>query len=241
MSVSTGSAPGASPSHAATRRALLDAAADVFAARGFQNATVREICRRAGANIAAVNYHFGDKASLYGAVLVELSNLARDRYPADAGLPANATPRQRLAAFIRSFLQRVLSEELSARHGRIMAREMVEPTGALNRMVREYIQPQADLLRDLLRDLLPPGTDPSQTRLCGLSIVGQILFYAHCRPVLQRLQPSGAFTHPPLDTLAEHITAFSLAALDAFARGKSGIPAPGPEPRRKRRPSGLHA
>ena len=51
-------------SHAATRRALLDAAADVFAESGFRCATTREICRRAGANVAAINYHFGGKEGL---------------------------------------------------------------------------------------------------------------------------------------------------------------------------------
>lgn len=218
MSASSTPEPATGAAAAVTRRALLDAAAEVFAGRGFQNATVRDICRRAGANVAAVNYHFGDKETLYAEVLAELSAQAAKRFPSDASLPPDASARQRLAAFIRSLLQRVLSEELSARHGRIMAREMVEPTEALDRLVREFIQPQANRLRDILRDLLPPRTDPETSRLCALSIVGQILFYAHCRPVLERLEPVGSFEALETDRLANHITGFSLAALREIGR-----------------------
>ena len=52
-----------------TRDKLIEAAGSVFAERGYRAATIREICRRAGANVAAVNYTFGDKMGLYTEVL----------------------------------------------------------------------------------------------------------------------------------------------------------------------------
>ena len=52
-----------------TRNKLIDAAGQVFAEHGFKAATVREICARASANVALVNYHFGDKEKLYEEVL----------------------------------------------------------------------------------------------------------------------------------------------------------------------------
>src|SRR5579885_923491 len=106
----------------ATRKHLLEAAADVFAEVGFRAATVREICQRAGANIAAVNYHFGDKEQLYRAVLKETYGAAVAKYPADFGLPPRATPEQRLRTFVFSFLMRIFSAGPSARHGKLMAR-----------------------------------------------------------------------------------------------------------------------
>ena len=49
-----------------TRENLLLAAGKVFADKGYEKATVREICKAAGvSNLAAVNYYFGDKERLY--------------------------------------------------------------------------------------------------------------------------------------------------------------------------------
>ena len=52
-----------------TRERLIEAAGQLFADHGFRKVTVREICRVAHANVAAVNYHFGDKLGLYREVL----------------------------------------------------------------------------------------------------------------------------------------------------------------------------
>src|SRR6266511_5549579 len=127
-------AVGAPPVRSGTREQLLEVAGEVFAAVGFHKATVREISQRAGANIAAVNYHFGDKESLYAAVLKESFRLAMRKYPPDLGLTPIATPAVRLKAFVRSFLLRIFSGGPEARHGRLMLREMIEPTRALDEL-----------------------------------------------------------------------------------------------------------
>ena len=196
-------------SPAETRRLLLAAAGQVFADAGFRNATVREICNRAGANIAAVNYHFGDKETLYLAVLKESYRLAVEKYPPRLDLPAHATPEQRLHAFVHSLLLRIFSQGRHTWHGRLMAREMIDPTGALDAMIRDEIQPMAASLDGIVRDLLGPTASPAAVRLSAMSVVSQALFYHHCRPVVTRLYPEMTFDEPALRQLADHITRFA--------------------------------
>jgi AcrR family transcriptional regulator len=204
--------------HDATRRQLLAAAVEAFAASGFHAATVREICERAGANVAAVNYHFGDKEELYRTVLKESFTEAIKKYPADFGLTHGATSEQRLRAFIRSFLLRIFSEGPSARYGKLMAREMIEPTGALDFIIQESIRPMSQVLLSILGELLGPKADHETKRLCAMSVVSQVLFYHHCRPVVVRMFPDMKFDEAAIDKLAGHITGFCLAGIKDLAR-----------------------
>ena len=76
-----------------TRERVLKAAAQLFADRGFKKVTVRDICKMARANVAAVNYHFGDKGGLYREVLQLAADTMRATSEAareaGAGLPAD--------------------------------------------------------------------------------------------------------------------------------------------------------
>ncbi len=196
-----------------TRCRLLEAAADVFTEQGYRCATVRDICARAGANVAAVNYHFGGKQELYVALLEHLGRQAVQRYPPDLGLAQDANAEQRLFAFIHSFLLRILSDDALGQHGCIVAREMVEPTGALDRLVEEVIRPLFLRLRGIVAEILGPGATPDEVILGARSVVGQCLFYHHARPVIARLTPGEKLTPARIRTIAEHVTRFSLEGL----------------------------
>jgi TetR/AcrR family transcriptional regulator, regulator of cefoperazone and chloramphenicol sensitivity len=216
-----------------TRQRLLDAAGEVFAGQGFRNATVREICKRAGANVAAVNYHFGDKERLYLAVMRYAHGYAFKKYPSDMGLRPGAPPEDRVKSFVTAFLLRVLDIGKSSWAGRLMSKELAEPTAALDFIVSEQIKPNFGFLSAALRELLGrAGQDDALVTRCAASIVGQCLFYHFGRPVLERLRPGTKIGPDQVEGLARHITAFSLAAVKALAKSN----ARDTKPVRRRRP-----
>jgi len=196
-----------------TRSKLLHAAGEIFADRGFHKATVREITERAGVNIAAINYHFRDKAELYRAVLNECHCTAQAIVVPFR--PADAAPEDRLRFFIDDFLHRLLHPDRPKWHGLLMAREMTEPTGALDILVEESIRPRARELEQIVMELTHGRVSQDRVWMLCFSVVSQCLFYLHDRPLIERLHPNLA-THPPtIEQLVDHISAFSLAAIRA--------------------------
>jgi AcrR family transcriptional regulator len=202
-----------------TRERLLEAAGQVFSEAGFRAATVREIVRRASANIAAVNYHFRDKEALYAAVLEHYAHEAVAKYPPQGGLKAGATPEEQLHAFVRAFLLRIFDKGHQAVHGKLMAHEMIEPTRALGRIVEQVIRPMYGRLCSIVKALAGPRASEAEVEASAKSVVGQCLFYKHCSPVLERLE--GRLPElKDVDLLAAHIVAFSLHGVRGLAAAR---------------------
>lgn len=200
-----------------TRARLLDAAREAFSQHGFQGATVREICRRAEANVAAVNYHFGSKDGL----LVEALNFAPLKAMQLANAKADACPEARLRLFIRDFMLMLLDETNGSLPCRIMARELADPTPALDKIVREAIAPLHEFLGKLVREIAGDGVAEAELRRCLHSILGQCLYYRHSHPVLQRLHPRLRYSLEEIEAIAGHIAEFSLAGIGHIS-GKTG-------------------
>jgi AcrR family transcriptional regulator len=210
-----------------TRDRLLEAAGEIFAERGFREATIRDICGRAGANIAAINYHFGGKERLYSEVLRFVDNVATARNPYMAPEAGSLEVEDRLERFVLQFVKRVLDTGRPSWHERLMAREMVEPTFALDELIDRNIKPRAMALQGIVRDFLGPGATDRQVQRAAASVVGQCLFYWHCRPMIGRLMPQIGFDAQNVESIAAHIAGFSLGGLRAM---RDEIAGPGGRP-----------
>jgi len=203
-----------------TRDRLLAAAARLFASRGFKRVTVREICRSARANVAAVNYHFGDKLGLYREVLQTAVSAMRETLDAAQAAGEGGDAEVRLRAYVSVFLERVLASDQGSWIHRLMMRELADPTPALDLIVQQAVKPRLEYLCAIVADLVGRPEDDIRVIQSAHSI--HVLCASLIpNPVAARLYPTFALTPETLEAFSEHVASFSLGGLGAIRRRAS--------------------
>jgi len=197
---------------------IIEAAGEIFADRGFRETTVREICRSAGANLAAVNYHFGDKERLYMAVIKHYRDVAVQKYSQNDSVCAHDPHDVQLTSFIKSFMFHLLGEGHESCFGKLMSREYIEPTSALDVIIEEEFRPFFNRLNAIIRQLLGKEISEGKVVLCAMSVLGQCLYFKHSRPVISRLLRKDHYTVEEISEIADHIACFSLKALAGLSK-----------------------
>jgi len=199
-----------------TRQRLIESAMRLFAERGFGKVTVREICKAAGANVAAVNYHFGGKTGLYEEIVQSairtMHGTTQEIQKTGEGCP----PEEQLRIFVRIFLLRVVQARDGWIH-RFMAHELNDPTPALDLVVKQVIKPRMAYLGSVIASLLDCRPTDSRVEHCVMSVQAQCLVLLNDK-IANRLQMVHV-TPKRLDQIAEHITTFSLAGIKALKSG----------------------
>lgn len=198
-----------------TRDKLLEVAGRIFADRGFRSATIREICDAAGANVAAVNYHFGDKLGLYTEV-VQQSARAAELEAVRNALNLQAPPEEILRAVIRARMHSIFRGDRPDWHFRILAHEMTQPTPAIRSLVDRFGRPLFERLMNLIGGMLGLPADHEKTRLCTMSVMGQIFAYIFAGPLLAGIWPDLEMTPQRVDNIAAHIADSSLAYIREY-------------------------
>jgi AcrR family transcriptional regulator len=208
-------APKTNAASADTRQRLVDAAATLFADRGFQNVTVRQICAASNANVAAVNYHFGDKAGLYRAVVMRAIQIMLETNELSRRAGDGLSPEEQLRGFVRVFVSRLSGEGPNAWIHRLMAREMERPTEVLDQVMQQVFKPRIDYLCGVIGAIMRlPAADPRVMR-CVTSLQVQCLVAA--RPVPKPIARSLGTGPHDLEAMITHILDFSLGGMRAVA------------------------
>jgi len=195
-----------------TRNRVLNAACEVFAEKGYRNARVAEICRRAGANVAAVNYYFGNKAALYA----EAWQHAFNEYAMpESPIPAHISPDDQLKNYIDALIKNFMERGLQGYFTRLYLMELANPTGLIQDSWHDIIEPRRQKLIGIIRKIMEIETTDETTLFCELSIISQ------CRALLtiNRVDLEYLLGKPLspnlIKRLADHIACFSLSGIKA--------------------------
>lgn len=207
-----------------TRRRIIEAAAAVFAEKGFHRASTRSICARAGVNAASVNYHFRSKAELYAQVVrgssARMLAVARPDAPDDAAdLPT------RLRRYVASvFVDPAADPEAGATEAlraRILAWEMLEPTGVVEDLRRDAVAPHLEILRAIVRDGLGPAAAEGDVDVVAMAIVGQAVVLHHVAPLFPALAEAVATDPAVRERTIDRLASFA-AGIIAAERARLG-------------------
>jgi TetR/AcrR family transcriptional regulator, regulator of cefoperazone and chloramphenicol sensitivity len=206
-----------SRAQAETRRALLEAAGELFAEKGFRVASTREICRKAGTDIAAIHYHFGNKEKLYEEVLRYADSLLSEPAPVAAGKQGRSR-EARLRDMVEWVLGQCFAPGQPAWRWKFIEHATTELTPGLEAFFQSRILPMYEALDSICREFLGKGAPRWQVRFATRSILGQCFYYRHFRALLTATEAGETFFPERLNELAEHIVVFSIAGLKAQAR-----------------------
>jgi AcrR family transcriptional regulator len=201
-----------------TRARLLNAASRLFAERGYARVTVRDICKKARANVAAVNYHFGGKDGLYRAVMRHAMDTMQATTEAARAAGRDLPPAERIRAYVSVFADRLLGVHHETWIHQLMLREMSDPTPALAIVADEVLKPRMVYLCGAIAELLGCKADDERVVRCALSVTSQfnslLWTQAAAKLVNAREGVPGS-----IDEIAEHIARFSLGGIGASVNG----------------------
>ena len=205
-----------------TRDRIMHAAGPIFADKGFEGATVREICLAANVNVASINYHFGDKQKLYHETVLYAHSCRHDSVQKPAH--PSSDPTVRLQNLIEQILFSMVVNENGPWQVRLLTNEIQHPTDTCRQLVREHFRPFLVELSQAIVDVAekPVPTDVLST--LAMSIIGQCMIYrfapeTHAMTFCPESEIDSAKKPEQIDLakLASIITKFSIAGIRAVA------------------------
>ena len=199
-----------------TKERILDEAEALFALKGYDAVSVREITGAANCNLAAVNYYFGNKKHLYLEVFRSrwLPRASRIQKCFQDSLKANGplTPSAVVQSLARAFLEGPFSEEEHKRHHQLISGELAKPTEAFKMIADQALRPLFDSLLEDLRSVLPDDIEEERLVLNIFTVFAMVLYFNFAGTLIS------SFTGCDYDAdfkgrLVDHIVEFSINGL----------------------------
>lgn len=208
-----------------TKKRILEAAAKEFALKGYNGATVRDICNSAGVNIASVNYHFKSKEALYEEMFAflfcetEKENFLEKKW--DGTL---SQWREMLRKWIESIILDIIKKNpLNEAKWKIFGWEIQEPSTIFKNIYENFLKPRLSTLALHFRKVLPLETSDDEVYLRVFSVVAMCVFYFRDRELINLVFPQRDFISEKMEQIIENIT--NSACIGISLKDKESIKA----------------
>jgi AcrR family transcriptional regulator len=196
------------------RERLLTVAGDVFVEKGFRDATVAEICERAGASVSAVNYHFGSKEMLYQEAWRHSFTESLKAYPLSGGISETASAEERLKGLLTATILRIADER--NKDFFITQTETVNPTGLLREVMQSELIPMHKNTQAIVRELLGPQATTQDVDFCEICIISMCIQPMILKRIAQRNQENDLPNMiDDIQAFVDYVVRFALAGIKA--------------------------
>ncbi|WP_243360126.1 CerR family C-terminal domain-containing protein [Fundidesulfovibrio terrae] len=208
-----------------TRGRLVEAGLKLFALKGFEAVSIRELAAEGEANAAAISFHFGGKAGLYAAVVdhvtAHLAGVYRQALEPAASLTGDVPPDEAASA-VRAMVARLIEALLTTPRSRwtslLLQREFIDPTRAFERIFSQALEPALDAFARAVEAAGGATRGSLDNKALAFGIF--VLASAYSRSRATFLKWSGRLEYAPGDTreLGRIVSDFVLGGLAGSTR-----------------------
>lgn len=199
---------------ASTRDRLLYVACGIFSEKGYRDTTVAEICEAAQANIAAVNYHFGNKDSLYQQVWAHVLDV---HVPLEPDPERLATRDGAVEQFFDYVVDRLEWLMRGDRLERLLRAEIVQPTGLVDDQREAAMQKTRQHFLDVINKIAESTLSADGIQLCCTSVLSQCRAFMALAELDHSAEANFEMPEEEIRAYARHVTTFSVAGIKALA------------------------
>ena len=201
-----------------SKRKLLDAAEQLFAEKGFEAVSVRDITQLAKANVAAVNYHFGSRDGLLTLVMMRYMTPVNEERIArletlERKSSGKTVPLEEIIdALVRPFVTQIRKSELSERlFYKLMGRTFAQQGDGLPLQIEEQLRQVVQRFTRAFAKALPAVAADDLAWRIHFVVGGMIHMLTH-QEIFQRLT-QGASGVPPMEVTISRFIRFAAAGL----------------------------
>jgi TetR/AcrR family transcriptional regulator, regulator of cefoperazone and chloramphenicol sensitivity len=197
-----------------TRTKLIEAAGQLFAERGFNGVTVRDIAKRSETHLSALNYHFRSKEALYREAILEACK-TDSITPKERKQLQKLDPDKALHILVKEAIKQYADQRASRWKSIIIDRECRDPSSVFEEIVETYLKPDIDFIAQMIGRIVEKPPESHAVRFAAIGLIGLLAIHSSYDHFIEAVAPGLRKVFHKKDWLVRHIVRMVLdAAMD---------------------------